>query len=134
MRAHEPVDHVQVVAILLHDDVAGALPVEQPVERPVKSLPNTARMQVPVPIANKKNEKGNANGKDEVPRGQVPVDVRKPEYNGKDDDAIMQDETLHSAQQRKKVVGNGKNDVGPDNNEERRVTGVRQSEIAAHGR
>jgi hypothetical protein len=54
-------------------------------------------MQVLVLIANKKNEKGNTNGKDEVLRGQVPVDVRKPEYNGKDDDVIMQD-ALHSAQ------------------------------------
>ena len=80
-----------------------------PTERPIKSLPTATRMQVPVPIPAKKdvresNEKPKNDG-NRMPRGPVPVDVRSTEYNGKDDDEIMEDVTnIRQAQPKKHEV------------------------------
>jgi len=63
-------------------------------EQPKKEMPN--KMQVPVPIGDQKpknGEKNKRNGREEKLGNQRPIDVRAPEYNGRKDDAIMEDVT-----------------------------------------
>lgn len=57
-----------------------------------RSVPPEPRMQVPVPIVNKKEGGSREATKSGVnPRGPVPVEVRRPAYNGQDDNTIMED-------------------------------------------
>jgi hypothetical protein len=69
------------------------------------------RLQVPVPISSQRNGGGPIAGQkneggipgptrnivQETPRGPRPVDMRRPEYNGRSDDAIMEDVTNRPA-------------------------------------
>lgn len=104
------------------------------------------RMQVPVPVANPKKEgerkQSNYNGNMEQARGPVPVEVKKPEYNGHKDDEIMEDiqdlprkqGRKHDARETKdsiKTVRPGEAQLVPHHAPEREKH-TRQSEIASH--
>jgi hypothetical protein len=64
-------------------------------EPPKNALPLATQMQVPVPIVSSQKSKGEdkikRNGREEPAQKMRPVDTRVPEYNGRRDDAIMED-------------------------------------------
>jgi hypothetical protein len=102
-------------------------------------VPATTRMQFPVPIGNKRGGVVKRNEEGEKQGGPVPVETRRPEYNGKSDESIMQDVIDQpmidrAAQPRKHEVPEkerSKNNSVPEQNGERRVAGVRQSEVSS---
>ena len=107
-----------------------------PIERPIRPLPAAPRMQVPVPVAGYKNEMsvGGKNGKVSAPRGPVPVEARRPEYDGSRDNEIMEDLSNRHAQPKaresKEAPGrsNPKEGIPAGQQQEKHP---RQSEVAA---
>ena len=61
------------------------------IESPIRSLPTPPRMQVPVPIGRNEGGGRETTRDNERTRVPVPVEVRRPEYDGRDDNVIMED-------------------------------------------
>ena len=107
-------------------------------DRPIKPLPT--RMQVPVPIGDQRNVTNDkeVQGKrmeTRTTRGPVPVDTRTPEYNGRTDDAIMEDIVTRGAQpirhEAHEVPIKGKPKEVVPANQQAPEKYLRQSEVAA---
>jgi hypothetical protein len=77
----------------------------------VRSMPDPPRMQVPVPIGRNEGGARETTRNVEQTRVPVPVEVRKPEYDGRDDSVIMEDVSNRQAQPRRHEVkeASGKN-------------------------
>jgi len=118
------------------DDQQNSMKDGEDRDRPIKPLPSTARLQVPVPIASKTQGEKDRNRRSGEPKEPVPVQVRVPEYNGRRDDEIIEDVTMRPPHG-KKPDSTGKErpkEEAPDRKDQimdKRLPGTRQSEVAA---